>query len=607
MRHTIIQSGCSLLITLIAVSVAGGAAGEEVYHSPLALAACGDRIYVADHTANQVAVFDTAGNVLEGTIAVPGPPTGLVLAPDATLLYVTTWGPEGQVCVIRLSDRTIVATWPAGHTPVAPAVTPDGKTLFVCNPYNNSVAVLDLALGATVQTISVGHEPSAAVMTPDGARLFVANLLPASRADGDYVSATVDVIDVAGRALLGSVKLPNGSSSLLGIALSPDGLFAYVTHILSRYQLPTTQLERGWINTNAVTIIDVARMEPVNTILLDDVDLGAANPWGVTCTADGKWLCVAHSGTHELSVIDRTRLHEKLVASAAAGEAGDVPNDLAYILELRRRVRLEGKGPRGMAALGSRVLAAEYFSGTLASVDLAVEGALRSQSFSLGVQPEASPRRAGELFFHDGTVCFQQWQSCASCHPGDGRVDGLNWDLLNDGMGNPKNTKSLLLSYETPPTTAVGVREDAMISTRSGIRYILFNQVSEEHAAAVDEYLKALKPVPSPRLVKGVLSPAAERGKALFERVQCNICHPAPLFTDLQRHDIGTGRGREAETPFDTPTLVEIWRTAPYLHDGRAATLKEMLTTFNENGVHGDTASLNANELDELIEYVLSL
>jgi cytochrome c peroxidase len=52
---------------------------------------------------------------------------------------------------------------------------------------------------------------------------------------------------------------------------------------------------------------------------------------------------------------------------------------------------------------------------------------------------------------------------------------------------------------------------------------------------------------------------------------------------------------------------VEIWRTAPYLHDGRAATLKEMLTTFNENGVHGDTASLNANELDELIEYVLSL
>lgn len=607
MRHTMIQSLCLLLVALISVAAAGRARGEEIYHSPLALAACGDRIYVADHTANQVAIFDVAGNVLVGGIALPGPPTGLVTAPDTTQLYVTTGGPEGQVCVIRLSDGAIVATWPAGHTPGAPAVTPDNKTLFVCNPFNNSVAILDLASGATVQTIPVGHEPSAAVMTPDGARLFVANLLPATRADGDYVSATVDVIDVAGRALLGSVKLPNGSSSLLGIALSPDGQFAYVTHILSRYQLPTTQLERGWINTNAVTIIDVARMEPVNTILLDDVDLGATNPWGIACTADGKWLCVAHAGTHELSVIDRARLHEKLAASAAAGDAGDVPNDLSYILDLRRRVRLEGKGPRGMVALGSRVFAAEYFSGTVASVELAVDGALRSQSFDLGVQPVASARRAGELFFHDGTVCFQQWQSCASCHPGDARVDGLNWDLLNDGMGNPKNTKSLLLAYETPPTTAVGVREDAMVSTRSGIRYILFNQVPEEHAAAVDEYLKALKPVSSPHRVKGGLSPAAERGRVLFARAQCSVCHPAPLFTDLQTHAIGTGRGREAETPFDTPTLVEIWRTAPYLHDGRAATLKEMLTTFNEKGAHGDTASLSDVELEELVEYVLSL
>ncbi len=607
MRQTMIQNVRLLLIALLLQSVGARAAGEEMYHSPLALAACGDRIYVADHTANQVTIFNAAENVLVGAIALPGAPTGLVLASDATLLYVTTGGPEGQVCVIRLSDGANVATWPAGHTPGAPAVTPDGKTLFVCNRYNNSVAVLDLASGATVQTISVGHEPSAAVMTADGARLLVANLLPASRADGDYVSATVDVIDIAGRALLGSVKFPNGSSSLLGIALSPDGQFAYVTHILSRYQLPTTQLERGWINTNAVTIIDVARMEPVNTILLDDVDLGAANPWGIACTPDGKWICVAHSGTHELSVIDRARLHEKLAASAAAGEAGDVPNDLSYILDLRRRVRMEGKGPRGLVALGSRVFAAEYFSGTIASVDLAVDVALRSQSFALGTQPDASPRRAGELFFHDGTVCFQQWQSCASCHPGDARVDGLNWDLLNDGMGNPKNTKSLLLAYDTPPTTAVGVREDAMISTRSGIRYILFNQVSEEHAAAVDAYLKALKPVPSPRLVKGVLSPAAERGKALFERAQCNVCHPAPLFTDLQTHDVGTGRGREAETPMDTPTLVEIWRTAPYLHDGRAATLKELLTIFNESGAHGDTATLNDVELEELIEFVLSL
>jgi cytochrome c peroxidase len=53
--------------------------------------------------------------------------------------------------------------------------------------------------------------------------------------------------------------------------------------------------------------------------------------------------------------------------------------------------------------------------------------------------------RAGqslERLFHDATIGHQSWQSCASCHP-DGRAGGLNWDLLNDGIGNPKNTKSV--------------------------------------------------------------------------------------------------------------------------------------------------------------------
>ena len=48
----------------------------------------------------------------------------------------------------------------------------------------------------------------------------------------------------------------NGSTSLRGICVSPDGKFVHLTHILAHYQLPTTQLERGWINTNAMTIID---------------------------------------------------------------------------------------------------------------------------------------------------------------------------------------------------------------------------------------------------------------------------------------------------------------------------------------------------------------
>jgi cytochrome c peroxidase len=57
---------------------------------------------------------------------------------------------------------------------------------------------------------------------------------------------------------------------------------------------------------------------------------------------------------------------------------------------------------------------------------------------------------------------------------------------------------------------------------------------------------------------------------------------------------------------FDTPTLVEMWRTAPYLYDGRAATMKEALTTYNTNDEHGMTSDLNEQEITDLVEFVLS-
>ena len=53
-----------------------------------------------------------------------------------------------------------------------------------------------------------------------------------------------------------------------------------MAHILSRYQMPTTQLERGWMNTNAMSVIDVAAKKLLNTVLLDDIDLGAADALG---------------------------------------------------------------------------------------------------------------------------------------------------------------------------------------------------------------------------------------------------------------------------------------------------------------------------------------
>ena len=59
----------------------------------------------------------------------------------------------------------------------------------------------------------------------------------------------------------------------------------------------------------------------------------------------------------------------------------------------------------------------------------------------------------------------------------------------------------------------------------------------------------------------------------------------------------------EFENGWDTPTLREVWRTAPYLFDGRAATMKDVFTVHK----HGIDKKVSDKEIDELVEYVNSL
>ncbi|HNV21699.1 MAG TPA: c-type cytochrome, partial [Candidatus Hydrogenedentes bacterium] len=283
----------------------------------------------------------------------------------------------------------------------------------------------------------------------------------------------------------------------------------------------------------------------------------------------------------------------------------DVPNDLAFLVGMRRRIKLTGNGPRGIAIAGTKVYAAEYFTDSIGVVDVNPEARPRAASIALGPGQELSVARKGEMLFNDAALCFQNWQSCASCHP-DMRADGLNWDLLNDGMGNPKNTKSLFLSHQTPPVMVSGVRDKAETAVRSGIRYIQFAVRPEDDAVAIDEYAKTVTAVPSPYLVNGTLSESAKRGEALFQQAGCATCHPAPLYTDLQAYSVGTGKDREADMKFDTPTLVEVWRTAPYLHDGRAATMLDMLKS-EASGAQHCPSGLTEEQLADLAAYVLSL
>ncbi len=293
----------------------------------------------------------------------------------------------------------------------------------------------------------------------------------------------------------------------------------------------------------------------------------------------------------------------------ASRSLADVPNDLAFLVGVRQRIKLPGQGARSLAVIGSKVYVANYFTDNLSVVDLSSQY-VSATAVALGPEKPMTKARRGEMLFNDATICFQGWLSCASCHSSDARVDALNWDLLNDGIGNPKNAKSLLLSFQTPPTTAMGVRENATISVRSGIRHILFTVQPDEVADALDNYLLTLKAAPSPYLVKGKLSSAADRGKKLFndKAVACAQCHTPGMLTDLKAYDVGTtGKFDKEGERYDTPTLLENWRTGPYLHDGSAATMREVLTTRNPKDKHGKTSHLSKDQIEDLATYVLSL
>jgi DNA-binding beta-propeller fold protein YncE len=582
----------------------------------------GRTLYVACETAARIAVVGLAAGKVERTIAVPDASLGLVLSRDGGKLFVTCATPVSRVVALDTASGSTVATHPAGHTAMSPVLSPDERTLYFCNRFNHEVQFLDLVTGRTTARVAVRREPVAMALTPDGRHLVVANHLPQGRADQGQVAAVVSILDVAAGRVCKELPLPNGSTLLRGVAISPDGKFAAVTHLLGRFHLPTTQLDRGWVQTNALTLIDLARQEILNTVLLDSLASGAANPWAVVWSADGNRLVVSHAGTHELSVIDARTLLARLAALAggtdpvsksgyggAALTPADVPNDLTFLANLSRRIPLPGKGPRAVVLAGSKAYISSYFADTVAVVDLD-SPAPPAYPIPLGPTPEMDLIRRGELAWNDGTLCFQRWLSCSSCHSSDARVDGLNWDNLNDGIGNPKNSKSMILSFKTPPTTALGVRKDAHVSVRAGIKNILFTSQPDEVALALDAYLSNLTPMPSPHLVDGELSPAARRGRSLFEseRVGCTDCHAPPHYTRMKAYDVGTrGRFDKPTDKFDTPTLVELWRSAPYLHDGSAINVRDVLTTRNPEGRHGEVAGLSEVEIDELCEYLLSL
>ncbi len=586
-------------------------AGGPRYFSPYAIVVAPDGrdVYVTGRTANEVAVVDLVREEVKRQIGGVREPAGLALAADGSTLYVASYG-SNTVLVIDTAAGKQQRKIAVGSRPSGLVLSPDGERLFVCNRMSNDVSVVDLGTQKELARIPAVREPRHAAVTPDGGLLLVANLLPLGRNDDPKLAAEISLIDTEKLEVAGTIRLPTGCTHVGQICCSADGKWAYVVSVLARFLVPPTQIARGWINTNALTIIDIEKREAYATVLLDNLDRGAANPFGVAISPDGKSLFVSHSGTHEITLLDCERMHQ-VIEETPLEEREDLSRDLTFLYRngVTTKFATGGEGPRGIALSPDArdLIVANYYSDTVTELR-ASTGELRA-TVALAEQGEPDLVRRGEMLFHDARICFQHWQSCASCHP-DGRSDGLRWDLLNDGLGNPKNAKSLVLSWATPPMMAGAARDDMTAAVEAGIKHIQFRVPEEGEVEAISAYLENLKPEPSPYLDGGGgLTAKARRGRKLFESPEtgCAQCHPPPLYTDLKIYDVGTRSELDRRDDFDTPTLVELYRTGPYLHDGSAVTMEEVLTARNPDDKHGKVSHLSQEQIDDLVAFLLSL
>lgn len=587
------------------------------YRAPIALGLHQKNILMAEQGTKTISFINMDNGTITSKLSLPAAPNAMLI--DGDTAYVSVGGTRGKLLIIDIPSQKITNDIKLGHTPLTPHKRKD--RLYVPVRFSNHIAVIDLKNKKVIETLAAQREPIAVQTSLDGKTIWIANHLPAGRADGESSSASLTQIK---NGKTTHFPLSNGAQGARGMTMSPDGKYLALSHILSRYQVPTTQLNKGWINTNALSLIHTEQPEKIDCILLDDVDFGAANPWALAFSPDGKTLLVSHAGIHEISIIDMPALLTKIESSKQKKEN---VNQLSFLNGVRTRQPLPLNGPRSLIVNNTHAYVAGYFSDNIVQFALDTPDKVTAWTFANADTP--SPQRRGEQYFNDASLCFQAWESCASCHP-DARVDGFNWDLLNDGMGNPKNTRTMFLAHRSSPVMTLGIRKNAEIAVKAGFRHIQFVEPTQEHTDCVDAYLREMPTVPSPFLVadklsktqdkdkscqqchdknleRGSLSASAKKGSKIFKEAGCVECHPHPYFTTKKLCDVGTLKGVDEGKKLVVPSLVEVWRTAPYFHDGRATTLKEVITIHNKDNKRGKTNTLSPKEIENLVDYVKSL
>jgi MYXO-CTERM domain-containing protein len=518
-----------------------------------------------------------------------------------------------------------------GARPSGVANAPDGTKAYLALQGSGALVKLDVAARSVESTLELGGSPRAIAITADGSRVFVARFLsPIDHAEVSVVDG--ESFELVRTEELAHDETPDSEANgrgvynyLRALSVSPDG-----TRVFVAGKKDNTQ--RGaWNDGQNLTFENTVRAATAQLLVEGGEDLSRrtdlndrALPSAVVPSPLGDLVFVATELSNSVEVVDAY----SGVSVTSIQQLGQAPDGLA------------------MDAAGKRLFVHSFLSRSLEIFDVSgvIDNASNGFSKTASVSTTdgevlASDVLAGKILFYDALddrMSRDNYIACAGCHL-DGEHDGRIWDFSDRGEGL-RNTITLagkkglgqgplhwsanfdeVQDFENDMRNAFGglgfLSDTDFAATEDTLGEAKAGRSAELDALAA--YVSSLETVPaSPhRKANGAFTDRALAGKKHFERLKCAECHSGPALTnsDGTLYDVGTitsasgYRLWDVLTGIDTPTLVGLWDTAPYLHDGSAATLRDVLDRAAAGSLHGEVASLSEGQRDELAQYLLEL
>lgn len=261
------------------------------------------KAYATNSNSSTVSIIDTRTNQVSGLIHGFDGPSGMVIHHKRHVGYVNNYGgPEGvgsgngkTISVVNLLTNTIVDTIEVGQGPVALALSPSGRFLYVINyvdgkPGTGTLSIIRTDINQVVDTVEGFFGPFGIALTPDGKFAYITNF---GSNDFDPIGRTVSVVNLCTHQITATIDLALQPS---GVGITPDGRFAYVSNYNTLYRHKNfVELTAG---EGTVAIIDIA----TNQVLPPTIVVGES-PARVTISPNGKFAYISNFTGNTIDVI----------------------------------------------------------------------------------------------------------------------------------------------------------------------------------------------------------------------------------------------------------------------------------------------------------------